>query len=71
MIFKYWHCFLPEYGTRVPKYVGEAHLKSLLITDANLIDKYMVYADIQFCYICCIESELFQLSSGAIEQPVK
>jgi hypothetical protein len=39
LVFKNWHCILPEDGPCVPKHVGEAQLKFLLINTVHLIGK--------------------------------
>jgi hypothetical protein len=37
LVFKNWHCVLPEDGMHVPKHVGAPHLMFVLIKDAHLV----------------------------------
>jgi len=45
VVCKNWDKDLPEDGTNVPKYVGEAHLMSCLLKNEHVGGKYTVYAD--------------------------
>jgi hypothetical protein len=37
LVFKNWHCVLPEDGTSVLNHVGAPHLLFVLIKDVNLV----------------------------------